>query len=539
MYQSSNLETASRHTFGTSSASASVTSLSSTSPSNSASGSRAESRASRNTGSTSQNSGSNLTDDDSDDHHHPIPPRHNLHHQHAQHPPGPPSSAGAGMEFSSDEDYESEYDYDYDAGMEIEISSAMYEGSLLTDSAAEWERAVYGSANGSSGSVRAYGGERKGSLPMSIPSGGDGVGVDDGFFPIGRDREDSLATLRRPSRSLDDDLKTFGIGGASISGMSGGAGNAQGMDPSRPLLPAPVSVPESDGDWRSLQERSRAKGKAREGGNIYVNKTALPLPPPPLSAPALTGSTSSGTSRTLVGSAITSSSNTAHSTSAMEGFDLDWSSLQQGIVSLDQSQVADIIRVPDSRLPQAASGSGTAALPDARRPSAPRWLNMFGVGGDNSRRLSEATVSSAYGGDSFGRAVGKWGGDGYQAQRRDWSFRREKADRAGGLDAKNMAGSGRAGSSAGGGLSSPRESIVSGRSGMTAGEYVDGLERVKMKMKVKLEKERERERDNERERDVKVVTTAWKGMELDSQELWKNDLVGRFKVDRRATKRVY
>ena len=84
--------------------------------------------------------------------------------------------------------------------------------------------------------------QRRGSLPMSIPQ------------PLARDREDSLATLRRPSRSLDDDLKSFHAARAAAA-----AAATPGADPQ--------SEPQSKADWRELEHRasmSSLKGKERE-----------------------------------------------------------------------------------------------------------------------------------------------------------------------------------------------------------------------------------------------------------------------------------
>ncbi|TFL03091.1 hypothetical protein BDV98DRAFT_415511 [Pterulicium gracile] len=86
--------------------------------------------------------------------------------------------------------------------------------------------------------------QRRGSLPMPIPQ------------PIARDREDSLATLRRPSRSLDDDLKAFH---AARAAAAAGAVPVPGADP--------ASEPQSKADWRELEHRasmSSLKGKERE-----------------------------------------------------------------------------------------------------------------------------------------------------------------------------------------------------------------------------------------------------------------------------------
>ncbi|KAF9462404.1 hypothetical protein BDZ94DRAFT_1236889 [Collybia nuda] len=466
-------DTSSYHTFGTSSASASVTSLSD----HSTAFSRTGSIASRHTDTTNQTSTHDLSStDDEEDHHHPIPPNlaGDLSHVPRNSARAESSGTGTAVEFSSDEEYDdSEFDYDDytdEDGLNIEIGSAQYEGSVVTH---DWERELYSNPASGSGSVRAYSGSsvRRGSLPMAIP------GAAPPGTASGRDRENSVITLRRPSRSLDDEIRNFA--GRNL-GHNSGQGNAQGaLD--RPLPPAPVSVPESDGDWRTLQERSTMKGKGRE--QQYD---------------PLTSGAGSGATRYHPNSDPTSEN-------AMDGFDLDWSNMIGGIVSFDPSEVAGIIRPIGS------------ADTNERRPSAisHRWLLSWG----NNRRPS---VTSNYGGDSFGKAVRKWGGDEYQAQRRDWSFRREKADQGAVIPAGGSELSARRASN---GFRSPRESIAAEMSAIVPVNAVD------------RDRERGRELESAKfmDKDKAKKASVWQGMVLDSQEVWKNDLVGRFKVDRNAT----
>ena len=44
-----------------------------------------------------------------------------------------------------------------------------------------------------------------------------------------------------------------------------------------------------------------------------------------------------------------------------------------------------------------------------------------------------------------------------------------------------------------------------------------------------------KEREKEKERLARVAA-SWKGMHIDSQENWKMDLIGTFRVERKATK---
>ncbi|RDB24929.1 hypothetical protein Hypma_007910 [Hypsizygus marmoreus] len=473
-------DTLSQNTLENSSASASVTSLSSTS----AGFSRAGSSASHHTDTTNQTSAQDhLSTDDEDDHRHPIP----LHLAHAlslrrSGPSGESSGTGTStaVEFSSDEEYgDSEYDYDdyYDDG-NIEIGSAQFEGSVLTH---DWEHDLYSyGTGGGSGSIRGQAppgsSERRGSLPMAIPGVNPAVGQEDvGFFIAGRNREDSLATLRRPSRSLDDEFRQLGL----VRGADPGESTLSEGFTNPSIQPTPISVPGTHGDWRNLEERSKLKGKGKERAH-------------------------EGSSIATSGIRTQGSQVPPGSGNLLADFDLDWDQMRGGITSLDPNALGDII----GPKPQQAPGSSE------RRPSAisSRWITWL----NNERRPSTATVSSFYS-DSFGKAVGKWGGDGYRAQRRDWSFRREKADRSDNIPASpGDVGPGRNSIT---GLLSPRGSIMTERTGVIPA----GLGG------------RESPKDMDKDRGTRSPS-VWRGMQLDSQEVWKNDLVGRFKVDRRATK---
>jgi hypothetical protein len=86
---------------------------------------------------------------------------------------------------------------------------------------------------------------------MAIPgASGDAFGNDDGL----RNREDSLATIRRPSRSLDDDLRMMnaaaGAGPSTIDGV------------------VPKSEPVGRADWRSLE--------AQQQQQVQITQTQTP-----------------------------------------------------------------------------------------------------------------------------------------------------------------------------------------------------------------------------------------------------------------------
>ncbi|PBK95541.1 hypothetical protein ARMGADRAFT_1164095 [Armillaria gallica] len=338
-------DTASRRTFGTSSASASVTSLSSMGPS------------------SSHLTSATTTDDEREE---------------------------RGVEF--DDDYNDYHDDD------IEISSVMYEGSSVEGPA------VSGRWMGSLSSFASGYGERRVSLPIPVPGSSSASTSNDG-------RQSDILTLRRPSKSLDEDSMLANIHSSADCQTS--------------------SLPESDGDWRSLN--AKGKGKAREES----------LPPLP-----------------------------AKVTAESQDFDLDWNAFGRGMVSFDHP-ISDIVSTVESR-----------------RGSTSRSLMTWG------RRPSTATTGSSFSDDIFTRHVAK-GDPYYKDQRRVWTFRREQSEGSGGPSASKKVG-----------LLSPRASV----------------------------NERESSEKEKREKEARSVTN-WNGMLPNSHELWRNPMVGRFKVERRTTPR--
>lgn len=188
----------SHRTFGTSSASASVTSLSSVDP--------RDTHTSQRSASTRHTSAAN-TDEEN-----------------------PQLSSDE----YDDEYYDDEDDDEDDPAYRIEISSAVY-----NDNPSEEFDGWNGFGSGPSRSHLSYEG-RRGSLPMAIP------GVDEGVRE--RDRESSLLALRRPSRSLDDDTLSLTFQ-AGVSGSGSGA-----------VDPLAHSAPGSESDWRSIGNARRARG---------------------------------------------------------------------------------------------------------------------------------------------------------------------------------------------------------------------------------------------------------------------------------------
>jgi hypothetical protein len=134
-------------------------------------------------------------------------------------------------------------------------------------------------------------------------------------------------------------------------------------------------------------------------------------------------------------------------------------------------------------------------------------MSVWSIGG-SGRRPSTVTIGA---GDMFDRRLGKWDGM-YQTQKGDWSFKREKADGA------NISG-GRGSVSGRGSMMSER--VGGSRSGVGFGAgFVD----------------RNGDKDTEREKEDKKGKTVLKGMPLNSQEIWRHQFLGRFKVERRAAK---
>lgn len=269
-------DAASHRTFGTSSASASVTSLSSVG--------HQDSRMSDRSASTRHTSAAN-TDDEDD--------RTNL-------------------DFSSDDEYDDEYYDNDDPAYHVEISSTVYEEGSLDESSSY----MWGSGDRDEPSYD----RRRGSLPMAIPGAGEGR-TDE----RGRDREDSLITLRRPSRSLDDDLSILNLhaGPATISGSN--------------IDPLGHSVPGTDSDWRNIANKQR----------LIASRGSI---------------TTLSTVRDSRYASLTPTTSRANPSAVTDGFDQDWLEMMRGgITSIPTS---DFVR--QSQDPQS---NGRSTIFGLRRPS--------------------------------------------------------------------------------------------------------------------------------------------------------------------------
>ncbi|KIL65895.1 hypothetical protein M378DRAFT_178101 [Amanita muscaria Koide BX008] len=345
--------------------------------------------------------------------------------------PYPTSSTNASttsMEFSSEEEYDS------DDVPDFEISSNRVASVDMSFQEEEYST---------------YTQERRGSLPMVIP----GTPSISGQCHFGHDRADNLVTVRRPSRSLDDDLSI-------IEAMRNHSSRTRPDDDS---LPSPVSMPGSEGDWRNLNARVIRRGSAIQTTGSFYDYSDASSQKQPSSSKAID-----------VGE-----------------FDLDWADLRQGIVSMDQTDLGDIVRLP------------------ARPFGGSRWFPRFGGSSNqnnDARRPSIATISSL-GSDTFGKAVFRWGGEGYQSQRHDWTFKREKIATI-----------------------AHQTPVTSGNATARGFSGFLGTKPLEDERK-RSHKEREKEKDR-----LSKVMASWRGMPIDSQEIWKMDLIGRFRVERRATK---
>ncbi|KAJ6594387.1 hypothetical protein B0H19DRAFT_1225550 [Mycena capillaripes] len=254
------------------------------------------------------------------------------------------------VEFDSEEE---EFSEEYDL---IEVSSARGGGSIEgAQFEAAFERQMY------SDPLTA----RRPSLPMAIP----GIAPDD-LAGNRREREGSLATLRRPSRSLDDQVSVHTLGERDTN-----AATKPNTDP--------VSVPETDGDWRSLSARAAHRAPS-------PMLTTVPTFAAPSSASPSSGGGFDGL-----------------------GFDLDWTAMGRGITGLDMSDIAVHAR---------------ASISSSTRDRRPSQLSLMML-----RRPSTASGGSIMNDpDTFLAAVRGWEGEDYDRQRKHWTFRRDAADGRGG-----------------------------------------------------------------------------------------------------------
>ncbi|KAJ3543151.1 hypothetical protein NMY22_g3237 [Coprinellus aureogranulatus] len=324
----------SKRSFGPSSASASASSLSSA--------------AAMDFSAESQRGDSSVTsEDDDEEHRHPIPATPSFLSQ----------SADKLSLYGSDDDLDEDFADDYEP--DIEISSVINNDPDPTPDFSTFD-------NRSKESFQPSFVPRRGSLAVPIPSPS---------AVEGRDREDSIATLRRPSRSLE-----------GLRSDSRAEGETTRSSDSRPQGPSPTSVPESASDWRDIRRLSSQRdpiGAGTAPGNALASHNNVPS---------------------------VSSSSTAVHNSALDGFDSSWNiDPVTGIVGLDwdQSEMQDIV--------------GGFEGP----PSSNRSYRRGSSSTESGRRLSTTSTNS----DPFFKGLSKWGGQVYQDEKEKWTFKREKADR--------------------------------------------------------------------------------------------------------------
>ena len=141
--------------------------------------------------------------------------------------------------YASEEDYDLyNDDYDHDAEAGIEIDSVAHPGS---------DRCTIDYRDVSRESVSFDYAEKRGSQALPIATSSDKPYLEN------RIRENSVATLRRPSRSLDE-LR-------SINYAQQIASSSFATHTERSLPPSPTSVPGSEGDWRDLRKKSVQRDK--------------------------------------------------------------------------------------------------------------------------------------------------------------------------------------------------------------------------------------------------------------------------------------
>ncbi|KAJ7741109.1 hypothetical protein B0H16DRAFT_50783 [Mycena metata] len=399
------------------------------------------------------------------------------------HHPLPPEDRDI-VEFDSEEDEFSEEYHDGDGGS---MERAAFEAAFQRQMYSDYQTLA--------------GGARRPSLPMVI-AGVPADSSDSRYESVSarRERKGSLATLRRSSRSLDDQVSvlTLGLGPLDTSAANNTQGGAQGIARRSP------SVPETDGDWRSLSARAMQR---------WTPSPTVPVVPTFAPPPNITNNTSHNTVRNSI------SSTSGGGGIDGFGFDMDWSAMGRGITGLDMNDVAvhtasrGSVSGPSSAFPfNPANKNKNSSSFFGRRPS---QLSLM---------LRRPNTASARGGsvmydpDTFSAAVRGWGGAEYERQRKYWTFRRDAAEGRGHYPSvsttMNAAGAnillGGAKGKMGAALS-PIRSITGGKSSnasMAIGVSGHG-------------------HGGERPKHV-----PWRGMQLNAEEIWNSSLVGGFKVRR-------
>lgn len=438
---------ASNHTFGNSSASVSVSSFSAQREVNS----RATSRISRRSSTTPQTSSNDLTSDEEFDGRHPLPPE----------PLDPVSPVAdpdqASSLYLSEDEYDG-YNEDYENDG-VDIDSEIQCGTLSDH------------PNDSRDSFRVNSSERRDSVAMQIPNT-----ASDRAYEDYRARGNSLVTLRRPSKSLED-LYSFSFG------KSSGPSSSRVPEDPLPSTPTPTSVPESEGDWRDLRKRSVQRDK--DLPSIFPSPTAA-------SGPKVN---------------LNMASTSASSVNDLLGFDSSWMQSYgvNGVVGFDPSEMADIV------------GQGQ----NGYRPS----LYSFRKGSTSSAFRRQSTVSGNNIDIMHKNIAGVWANQKFRDQRELWTFTKEKdriEDEGANPNTRPQVVAERERSSIST-LFATRPSTSNGVEPILGGS-IPFFDKPEPKEKVAV-KEKSKE--------------IWKGMALDSEEIWTNGSSGRFRVNRRNAACTY
>ncbi|KAF9010590.1 hypothetical protein BDQ17DRAFT_1538227 [Cyathus striatus] len=250
---------------------------------------------------------------------------------------------------------EEEFDDDSDA---IEVGSVLHQGS---------DKASLSIRSASIRGVPHFS-DRRIQLAMPIPGT-----PSDRSFAESRNREDSLATLRRPSRSLEE-LRPF-VSGSRLSHESR----------DRVLPSEPTSVPGSDAEWFTMRKRSIQRDDSSIGkpASLHTSRTS--------SAPAAVEGLAPASTDT---------------------FDLDFSRYAtEGINNLDDREMEDIVKPMTSNrsftLPfsmikndrrRSSVTSNTDPFVHGQAGKEPDWMFMVerseGIHRDRSSNWKGMTVNS-------------------------------------------------------------------------------------------------------------------------------------------------
>ncbi|KAF5380267.1 hypothetical protein D9757_008211 [Collybiopsis confluens] len=237
--------------------------------------------------------------------------------------------------------------------------------------------------------------------------------------------------------------------------------------------------------------------------------------------------------------------------------DFDFAYILGADLSADPSSVPDFVRRASVTSPQNRDQSH---FPPPRKDSKSflfSWLPTFA-----GRRPSTATVASTNSNanmmfmhdDTFDKELLKWGGDGYREQRKYWTFRRDahtgssagKSQTNSSRDSPGKEGKDETRTRLRNLSNAPRLSTTtlatsaidaSPSNGVVEKELVVESYKEAVHPKEREEKEKERDKDKTKEREkekdrVRRSTRHWRGMDIGSEEIWNNDLLGSFNVSR-------